>query len=104
MYDGGWESNLPNGYGSFRDANGNTYAGMWADGFKSGEGKFVHKTTGNTIVGIWYGADGTSKGLEKCNGGTEYHGEFLEEVRHGRGKLISSNGEVYEGEFHYGLK
>jgi hypothetical protein len=43
------------GYGVFKNGNGDEYSGMWKEGRSWGEGIFKNGATGRIVKGIWDG-------------------------------------------------
>ncbi len=80
------------------------YVGIWKNGYKYGEGKYINRETGSHIMGMWDGESGIARGIEKWIDGSEYSGQFLNEIRHGKGKLVYQTNEVYVGEFYKGVR
>jgi hypothetical protein len=54
-YEGSFKSGLPDGYGKYTWANGDTYVGDWEEGKRNGEGKFVYSINGvdSSKYGLW---------------------------------------------------
>ena len=52
-YEGEWQYDLFDGYGSMHYANGDVYAGEWLDGLRDGLGTMSEADTGKEYRGIW---------------------------------------------------
>ena len=77
-YEGEIENGKPNGNGTWEMGNGATYVGQWVNGLREGLGTFT-----------W---------SEKSHvSGKSYEGEYKNNRRHGKGKLIFEGGYVEEG-------
>jgi len=77
-YEGEIENGKPNGNGTWEMGNGATYVGQWVNGLREGLGTFT-----------W-----SEKSPES---GKSYEGEYKNNRRHGKGKLIFEGGYVEEG-------
>ena len=76
VYDGYWDNNLYNGYGSFKYGNGDYYEGQYVDGKMHGRGVFI---------------------FAEAQGGGVYVGDFRNDKIHGNGTMYSDeiNGHVH---------
>eukprot|EP00008_Paramoeba_atlantica_P010395 CAMPEP_0201498838 /NCGR_PEP_ID=MMETSP0151_2-20130828/73262_1 /ASSEMBLY_ACC=CAM_ASM_000257 /TAXON_ID=200890 /ORGANISM="Paramoeba atlantica, Strain 621/1 / CCAP 1560/9" /LENGTH=170 /DNA_ID=CAMNT_0047890725 /DNA_START=33 /DNA_END=542 /DNA_ORIENTATION=+ len=75
MYDGEWVKDLQHGKGTLLTANGFMYQGEFVEGFKEGKGKQLYPD-GSEYTGGW------KQNKRDCQEG---------------GKLVSKNGDYYEG-------
>jgi hypothetical protein len=77
-YEGDIENGKPHGNGTWTQSDGATYVGQWVNGLREGLGTFT-----------W---------SEKSpQSGKSYEGEYKNNKRHGKGKLIYDGGHVDEG-------
>lgn len=77
-YEGEFESDSINGYGTYTWNNGNTYQGTFVKGKMDGIGLF-----------LW-------------NDGSKYYGEYKNNIKEGKGKFTWPNGKSFEGTFKNG--
>ncbi|KAH9578151.1 Protein kinase domain [Trypanosoma melophagium] len=96
-YVGGWLNDVMDGSGVYTWADGDCYEGEYKGGLQNGFG--VLKDTTGVYTGEW--VDDMRHGLGKMEyvGGSVYEGEWLANMRHGQGKLTEETGVVYHGEF-----
>jgi len=120
-YVGGWQNNIPTGFGSLTLMNGDKvegdfvdgvlqgqgklitsegdqFEGEWRDGKREGEGRMRY-SNGNEYVGAWKGDRRHGFGTLRYASGSLYAGDWKEDVRHGNGRLEFKSGERYSGEF-----
>ena len=130
-YEGEWDGDLMHGHGTFHFANGDVYTGAMQNGLRCGPGTLAHwgdgcEYVGNFEAGEQHGfgtltyARGDERGYGSYTGawvcgkkhghgaftwqdGSEYVGEYLNDVRHGRGAMKYATGPnrdtVLEGEW-----
>lgn len=96
-YEGEWLDDAMDGQGTYTWADGDCYIGAYKCGLQNGHG--VLKDATGVYTGEW--VDDMRHGLGKMEylGGSVYDGEWFANMRHGQGKLKEANGVVYEGEF-----
>ncbi|KEG14015.1 protein kinase [Trypanosoma grayi] len=96
-YVGEWLDDTMDGRGVYTWADGDCYDGEYKCGLQDGFG--VLKDATGVYTGGW--VDDMRHGLGKMEyvGGSVYEGEWLANMRHGQGKLTEENGVVYHGEF-----
>ena len=128
-YEGAWRHGLFHGQGQLRSAEG-VYDGPWKDGLKHGkEGRFTWTASADVYLGDWQhglrtgngtltgggkggGGGGSSEGGEQ---GDEYKGQWLANLRHGKGVQTSLDLEaglgvggdevsVYDGNWAHGKR
>jgi hypothetical protein len=120
-YVGQWEENLRHGLGK-ETVGGDVYEGAFANGIRNGDGVLTTRDgvviSGKFIDGICRDLDAKIRYSEQerfegavvdrarhgegrmiCANGDIYDGEFVNDRRHGVGLLRSANGDVYEGQF-----
>jgi hypothetical protein len=127
QFTGVWvNDSLYNGFGTASYANGDTFTGEWKEGRPyRGEG-FVHYSSGvfegeilegnmhgkgkltlnngDIFEGQWENDKLNGKG-EYRNKRTHYIGDFLDDKKHGRGKLVLlSDNSIYDGDFKNNMK
>lgn len=72
-YEGDFVNNIPDGFGTFTEINGNVYAGQMSKSEFQGKGKFFWKS------------------------GSVYEGDFVKNKREGEGKTTSADGSYFAG-------
>ena len=72
-YEGDFVNNIPDGFGTFTEINGNVYAGQMSKSEFQGKGKFFWKS------------------------GSVYEGNFVKNKREGEGKTTSADGSYFTG-------
>jgi uncharacterized protein (TIGR02145 family) len=97
-YEGEMKNEKFDGQGTYTWANSNYYSGLWKDGKQNGQGKFVN-TDGTISEGIF--ADNNLKNGEITKTNGEYFkGTWdINSVFRGKAKKISSNKNIWEGEW-----
>eukprot|EP01116_Phalansterium_solitarium_P022014 TRINITY_DN7108_c0_g1_i1.p1 TRINITY_DN7108_c0_g1~~TRINITY_DN7108_c0_g1_i1.p1 ORF type:complete len:995 (-),score=257.85 TRINITY_DN7108_c0_g1_i1:255-3167(-) len=99
MYDGQYFNGVREGYGVFVDENQDRYEGQFRGGRLEGHGRYTFFETGDLYVGDF--KEDVFHGMGKYTGSSgSYDGQFQHGKRHGRGRLVMRNGNIYEGEFH----
>ena len=97
-YAGNYRSGLFHGFGEFRCYTGQYYKGEWKEGKRHGQGE------------MFYIRDGEMGDIDRhCIGGVDsmyrmklFQGEFVEDIRQGRGILTYTNDDRLEGHFENG--
>ncbi|KAG9393529.1 MORN repeat [Carpediemonas membranifera] len=84
IYDGDWQNGRRHGFGTLNYPDGSCYQGEWADGQREGYGIF----TG--------GIPAEKQGKVQPY---MYRGEYVDDLKCGKGVEILANGNVFEGEF-----
>jgi hypothetical protein len=85
--------------GTFSFADGMVVTGTFERGrffaskFIEGRGQYT---------GTWWCGVMDAAGILKCIDGSEYNGEFLDDLYHGQGHISFANGDEYNGEFQGG--
>lgn len=123
-YEGGWLNGKFEGEGRYLAHSGEAYNGGWREGLKQGFGTYVSSNkdiyVGNFEMGKYHDrglltkADGTvydgyfkagqfireanPTGIRKYTNGA-YEGEILNGQPEGRGKMIFTDGRIYEGDW-----
>ena len=124
IYDGQWYNDIISGYGIQRSAD-NIYSGFFSNGSKNMYGTLQNNNTlyrgywennvchGFGILfqqkhnmvkyeGDWYDGRMTGHGKATYANGSVYEGDFLDNMRHGLGKL-KTNKFIYKGTFLYNI-
>lgn len=125
FYIGQFKRGLSNGFGTFVHNNGTIYRGNWVNEVIDGEGEDTF-VDGSCFKGI-YSNGKKAKGKFTWEDGSYYEGTILNDLFHGYGTYVWSegrkyigewikgqmdgkglfsylNGSYYEGEFHCGLR
>lgn len=87
VFEGEWMNNQCNGWGEKTELDGAKYAGKWVGGMRCGEGKWVA------------GGPPGAKVRKEI-----YQGQWLANLRHGRGRCEWPSGAIYEGEWWEGFR
>ena len=109
-YVGDVRSGYRNGVGTLHLGNGEYYEGGWVDGRMHGHGKmvFVSDEEGNPISyyeGEFVNNLRIGKGVRVYRTGNMYDGEWLDNLPHGHGRMHwRDRGEVYIGEWFQGVQ
>ena len=103
-YDGEFANGVMNGHGVYTSyADGTIYDGDFVQGAQHGRGTYTYKNgaryEGDVNNGIYYG-----KGCYHFPDGTQYEGDFVNGQFHGHGVFTWSNGDKYDGEWYGGVK
>lgn len=103
IYVGHVTNGLRHGYGVRTFPNSPlVYAGEYLGGRRNGRGKLIDAPTNHVVYdGQWKTDKKDGQGVLIYDKGT-YHGEFKEDLFHGKGKMSWANGEVYYGDFYNG--
>lgn len=116
IYKGEWVDNNWHGKGIIKYANGDVFDGHWKYNEKSGL-RTVHTNQG--VTNEWWSKDklvgvvhGSVKDCMTRNGilnlhyvnGDVYEGEWLNDFKHGQGKMKYANGDVYQGGWNHDLR
>tara|TARA_B110000902_G_C13763391_1_gene381454 strand:- start:81 stop:476 length:396 start_codon:yes stop_codon:yes gene_type:complete len=94
-----------NGQGTMIFSSGNKYVGEYKDGYYNGQGTLTW-ADGDKYVGEW--KDGKRNGIgtnywielseyHNMPAGSQYEGQWLNDIKHGYGKGTYANGTVKEG-------
>ncbi len=90
------EGNCRNGYGLFRFANGDKFAGSWANGQPHGQGKYYFASRERYEGDFRYGKF-EGKGTMYYPDGAYYTGGWKKNLKNGEGRLVRTNGAVTDG-------
>lgn len=120
IYEGGMRFGKKEGYGLYIYPSGDLYDGEWCADERHGYGKFFDMTSGDVMSGTWIRDKMTGEGKFVGSSGPiysgghgrlvpsvgdVYNGGFVENRRHGFGRMVYSKttgnhrGEIYEGEW-----
>jgi hypothetical protein len=100
FYSGSMYITDPHGTdGTFTFADGMVVTGSFDRGRFSAS-KFIEGR--GQYTGMWWCGALDAQGVLKCIDGSEYNGEFLDDLYHGQGNLSLTNGDKYIGEFKCG--
>jgi len=106
VYEGEFENNTINGIGKYTWKNSNSYVGSIESFVRNGFGKYVNKELKKNYVGEWKNGKFNGYGILKYDqdGKSYYEGEFLNNNKHGKGKMVYASGNVYTGDWKNNLK
>ena len=90
------EGNCQNGYGLFRFANGDKFAGNWANGQPHGQGKYYFASRERYEGDFRYGKF-EGKGTMYYPDGAYYTGGWKKNQKNGQGRLVRTNGATDDG-------
>ena len=103
-YDGDWANDRKHGWGMTSYLDGTEHKGDWRNGEKNGWGRIVYGTGNRRLKGRIYTGhwkmDGNNlygKGEILYPNGDTYNGEWLNDMRHGRGIHKATDGNIYIG-------
>lgn len=113
-YVGNFKDGQPEGFGRLTSLDGSVFEGLFIKGQKDGRGKWTipivieRRIKGRMIkldsggnLAEWEGTVVNNRveghGNEHWSSGVEYRGEFLDNKRHGYGRMIQRDNTVYEG-------
>ena len=119
IYEGNFKDNLRNGFGKLIYSNGDIYEGNWLNNIKEGQGKYIYKNSKtikrdinvyksiNSFLneipirefiyeGEWKNNLWNGNGIYITDKG-KYEGIFENGFLKGKGKIIYSNGDIYDG-------
>lgn len=85
-YEGEFFNDIPHGKGTMVYENGDIYIGMFKEKLKDGFGVMSYTDLSYILIIKYF--------LEN-----KYEGEFKRDERTGKGKMIYSNGDIYEGDW-----
>ena len=101
-FEGNFINGKLNGWCRFINSSGICYEGLFIDGILNGKGEIIkidERRRKNIFRGEIKNFKREGKGEEKTSDYT-YEGEFLNDLKHGKGKIKYKNtGDYYEGEF-----
>mmetsp|Transcript_57882 Transcript_57882/g.123075 ORF Transcript_57882/g.123075 Transcript_57882/m.123075 type:complete len:455 (-) Transcript_57882:176-1540(-) len=103
-YVGQWKNNLRHGIGTMVWPDGATFTGQWKNNFAEGLGRFVH-AEGDVFIGQWQKSAAQGLGIYYHKGNlTVYGGQWVEDLQHGYGVEKWEGGSEYHGQFSWGRK
>lgn len=101
-FEGEWENDIKSGWGTTTYSDGTEHKCDWKNGVKHGWGRIVYgdgnpKLQKRIYTGQWRtdGADLHGKGEIVYPNGDTYNGEWMNDMRHGRGIHHAVNGDIY---------
>lgn len=89
------------GHGTATYLNGDRYDGEWANGKRSGLGRYAHGS-GDIYEGLWSNERKHGLGVDSFADGRGYRGEFMENKFAGIGAYFTVDGAVYQGDWYQG--
>jgi S1-C subfamily serine protease/antitoxin component YwqK of YwqJK toxin-antitoxin module len=102
-WDGSCVNGKANGYGTAIKYENttlhSTYTGEYANGIRSGAGKFVRHLSNETWEGNFINGQLFGYGKYKNENGNRYEGYFINYMQHGQGTQYYGNGGKFEGSF-----
>ncbi|KAI8894714.1 hypothetical protein BC833DRAFT_603866 [Globomyces pollinis-pini] len=104
IYEGDLKENKISGEGVYRWKNGMKYTGSLLNSLRHGFGHLQTNITNTQFYdGEWENGSASGKGTCQLTSG-KYIGEYKDSMRHGKGKMIYSSGNIYEGEWNNNRK
>lgn len=97
-YTGYLDRGVPNGQGSMKYDNGNSYEGSYRNGSHHGKGVF-RWNDGAVYDGDWVDGDKTGKGTMTYADGDSYSGDWVDNELHGKGTYTWASGSKYVGDW-----
>jgi hypothetical protein len=124
-YVGDWKGNKRHGFGTQTWVRGDKYEGEWREGKRYGKGTYwvkEGKKVRKQYTGDWRNNNRHVReskcfpsqyscfvillslflqglGIFYYANGDKYEGEWFQDKRHGRGKMVCENGDVFEGDW-----
>lgn len=104
-YAGDWVDDLQHGNGHLTTTRGNVlrYSGYWQLGKRHGHGRIEYRD-GRTYVGMWLYHSRNGEGrmsYPRQDNRAEYFGNWTSNRKHGYGTMKWRNGDMYEGNWRY---
>lgn len=100
-----YKNNEPHGFGVKFYSDGTTYVGKWEDGFPHDDGKGIwQRPDGTNYTGQFVGGLKHGKGVQLYLDGGTYNGEWAKGFEHGQGVRKYPDGSVFEGRFRFGRR
>jgi hypothetical protein len=106
-YIGDWRDNCKEGFGIQFYKNGDKYEGMWAMDKKHGQGTYWRNEGGKLrreYTGDWFEDKKHGRGTFFFKNSDRYDGYWVNGMPQGEGRMIYSNGNIYEGQWHEGKR
>ena len=98
QYVGQCRDGVPEGAGTVKFGNGDSYQGAFAHGKIEGRGTWL-SANGSTYSGQWREGKRHGVGTFQWEHGSTYAGDWFYDRRHGMGTLSWPSGDRFEGEF-----
>ena len=99
-YIGDWRDNCKEGFGIQFYKNGDKYEGMWAMDKKHGQGTYWRSENSKLrreYTGDWFEDKKHGRGTFFFKNSDRYDGYWVNGMPQGEGRMIYSNGNIYEG-------
>ncbi|ORC88004.1 uncharacterized protein TM35_000192480 [Trypanosoma theileri] len=96
QYDGDWRHDTVHGKGKCRYADGSMYEGEWFNGMFHGQGKFTSQAQKQSYEGSFNCGKRQGWGVYRSEE-VEYHGEWRDDKKHGRGEIRIQGGGTFQG-------
>jgi hypothetical protein len=108
VYDGQMDGDVRSGYGVCMYANGDKYAGDWANDKGDGTGTYTHRA-GDVYTGAFFRGRPHGKGVYRYANGDSFSGSWVNGKRYGYGKHTYRHfgkglEESYEGGYENGVR
>ncbi|ORX53912.1 hypothetical protein BCR36DRAFT_284289 [Piromyces finnis] len=106
LYEGEFNKNSINGIGKYIWKNSNSYIGNVENFIRNGYGEYTNNILKKNYVGEWKNGKFNGYGILKYDpkGKSYYEGEWLNNNKHGKGKMVYASGNVYTGDWKNNLK
>ena len=103
IYEGELVDGEPHGQGTMISSDGKRYEGKFKNALLSGMGTMTSPDGEDRYTGKWkdfkFHGQGTQAYINALGIRTVYLGSFRDGVKHGKGSIISENGQSLEGAF-----
>ena len=103
FYEGYMIDGKRDGFGVFKDENGDRYRGEWKNDQREGEGVFICRNF-DRFTGTWEKDLKEGYGVYRFHTGESYKGNWSKGKRHGKGRFKWADGSSYKGTWRNGLK
>lgn len=98
-YAGHWHSGRRSGHGVATLFDGTTYRGDWRNGKRNGFGTCEYARTRDRYTGKWVGGVRCGRGECTYANGCVYSGDWKDDKCHGLGRYTFTDGTFYEGDW-----
>ena len=97
IFEGNFVNNKKNGHGIYTFPNGEKYEGNFEDDLFNGEGQYIWEKSGKKYIGQFKNGKIEGKGTYTYEDGTKFIGTFIDGYKNGEGCIIFPDGKKYFG-------